>query len=348
MKAEYFPYQLQFNFAAGTSRGVLYEKETWFISLCNEEHPEIKGWGECAVFRGLSFDDRPGYADMMLEVCSDPDRYISESATLLVDWPSIRFGLETALLDLKQGGQKMLYPSSFTRGEDAIPINGLVWMGRKDEMLKGIHQKLKDGFRCIKLKIGAIDFKSELDLLKAIRVEFSPDDIEIRVDANGAFLPEEALEKLKRLSDYQIHSIEQPIRQGQIQDMADLCKVSPIPVALDEELINCQLVDDKFDLLKNIRPQYIIIKPALVGGVSGSLEWIHPANELGIGWWITSALESNIGLNAIAQWVYTLENPLPQGLGTGQLFQNNISSPLVVKNGSLFHLPGSKWQQIKI
>ena len=348
MKAECFPYQLRFNFAAGTSRGVLHEKETWFISLWNEENPSVKGWGECALFRGLSIDDRPGYDDMMLNICNNPDLYISKSSTLLTEWPSIRFGLETALLDLKQDGQKILYPSSFSRGDDAIQINGLVWMGRKDEMLSGIHQKLKDGFRCIKLKIGAIDFKSELSLLKAIRVEFSPDDIEIRVDANGAFLPEEALEKLKWLSDYQIHSIEQPIRQGQPLAMADLCKFTPIPVALDEELINCQTYDEKFELLKNIRPQYIILKPALLGGFAGSLEWIHMANELNIGWWITSALESNIGLNAIAQWVYTLENPLPQGLGTGQLYQNNFSSPLVVKNGSLFYLPDLGWQEIKI
>jgi len=347
MIAECFPYQLQFNFAAGTSRGVLHEKETWFISLWNEENPSLKGWGECAIFRGLSLDDSADYADMMHKVCDDPVRYASESSTLLVEWPSIRFGLETAMLDLKQGGLKILYPSSFTRGEDAIPINGLIWMGRKDEMLSGIHQKLKDGFRCIKLKIGALDFKSELSLLKALRIEFSPDDIEIRVDANGAFFPEEALEKLKRLSDFQIHSIEQPIRQGQSLEMAELCRVSPIPVALDEDLINWQTNDEKLKLLAAIRPQYIIIKPALVGGFSGSLEWIHLANELNIHWWITSALESNIGLNAIAQWTYTLENPLPQGLGTGQLFQNNFTSPLAVKNGSLFYLPDSEWQQIK-
>jgi len=347
MKAECFQYQLQFKFAAGTSRGVLHEKETWFISLWDEANPLVKGWGECAIFRGLSIDDSVDYANKMKEVCEDPIRYANESSTLLVEWPSIRFGLETALLDLKQGGKKILYPSSFSRGEDAIPINGLVWMGRKDEMLSGIHQKLNDGFRCIKLKIGAIDFKSELSLLKAIRVEFSPDDIEIRVDANGAFLPEEALEKLKWLSDYQLHSIEQPIRQGQPNEMAELCKISPIPVALDEELINWQANDDKLNLLAAIRPQYIIIKPALVGGFSGSLEWIHVANELNIHWWVTSALESNIGLNAIAQWTYTLENPLPQGLGTGQLYENNFTSPLVVKNGSLFYHPDTEWQQIK-
>ena len=348
MKAECFQYQLQFKFAAGTSRGVLHEKETWFISLWDEANPLVKGWGECAIFRGLSIDDSVDYADKMKEVCADPMGYAKESSTLLVDWPSIRFGLETALLDLKQGGQKILYPSSFSRGEDQIPINGLVWMGRKDEMLSGIHQKLKDGFRCIKLKIGAIDFKSELSLLKAIRVEFSPDDIEIRVDANGAFLPEEALEKLKWLSDYQLHSIEQPIRQGQPNEMAELCRISPIPVALDEELINWQTNDEKLNLLAAIRPQYIIIKPALVGGFSGSLEWIHVANQLNIHWWVTSALESNIGLNAIAQWTYTLENPLPQGLGTGQLFQNNFTSPLGVKNGSLFYHPDVVWQQIKL
>jgi len=347
MKAEFFPYQLQFNFAAGTSRGVLHEKETWFISLWNEENPSVKGWGECAVFRGLSLDDRDDYAEMLQKVCADPDHYAAENSELLADWPSIRFGLETALLDLKQGGKRILYPSSFTRGEDVIPINGLVWMGRKEDMLSGIHQKLKSGFRCIKLKIGAIDFKSELSLLQAIRIEFSQDDVEIRVDANGAFPATEALEKLKWLSDFQIHSIEQPIHQGQVLEMAELCKISPIPIALDEELICCTTGDQKFELLKTILPQFIILKPALVGGFSGSLEWIHLANELSVGWWITSALESNIGLNAIAQWTYTLENPFPQGLGTGQLFQNNITSPLEVKNGSLFYMPGTKWQEIK-
>ena len=347
MKAECFSYRLQFNFAAGTSRGILHEKETWFISVWNEEHPSIKGWGECALFRGLSLDDKPDYANMMHKVCLNPDLYLSERSSLLAEWPSIRFGLETAEIDLKQGGQKILFPSAFTRGEDAIPINGLVWMGKKEAMLSGIQQKLNDGFRCIKLKIGAIDFESELNLLQTIRSEFSPEDIEIRVDANGAFLPSQALEKLKRLSEFQIHSIEQPIRQGQSLEMADLCRLSPIPIALDEELINATDIDQKFEVLKIIRPQYIIVKPALVGGFSGSLEWIHLANELNISWWITSALESNVGLNAIAQWVYTLENSMPQGLGTGQLFQNNFSSPLVVKNGSLYYFPESGWQQIK-
>lgn len=348
MKAECFPYRLHFNFAAGTSRGILHEKETWFISVWNEENPSIKGWGECALFRGLSLDDRPDYADMMHKVCMDPDMFVLKGSTLLTEWPSIRFGLETAGIDLEHGGQKILFPSAFTQGEDSIPINGLVWMGKKDVMLSGIQLKLNDGFHCIKLKIGAIDFESELSLLQTIRSEFSPADIEIRVDANGAFLPAEALEKLKRLSEFQIHSIEQPIRQGQSLEMADLCRRSPIPVALDEELINCTNFDQRFELLKLIRPQYIILKPALVGGFSSSLEWIQLANELNISWWITSALESNIGLNAIAQWTYTLGNPLPQGLGTGQLFQNNFSSPLVVKNGSLFYLPASGWQQIKL
>ena len=348
MKAECFPYRLHFNFAAGTSRGILHEKETWFIKVWDEENPSIKGWGECALFRGLSLDDRPDYADMINKVCMDPDFYVLKGSILLVEWPSIRFGLETALIDLEQGGQKILFPSAFTLGDDSIPINGLVWMGKKDAMLSGIQQKLNDGFHCIKLKIGAIDFESELALLQTIRSEFTPADIELRVDANGAFLPAEALEKLKRLSEFQIHSIEQPIRQGQSLEMADLCRRSPIPVALDEELINCTNFDQRFELLKLIRPHYIILKPALVGGFSSSLEWIQLADELNISWWITSALESNIGLNAIAQWTYTLENPLPQGLGTGQLFQNNFSSPLVVKNGSLFYLPASDWQPIKL
>lgn len=348
MKAKCFQYRLRFNFSAGTSRGILHEKETWFISVWNETDPSIIGWGECAIFRGLSIDDRPGYVEMIKKVCHDPDFYVSEGAIQLTQWPSIRFGLETARIDLKQGGQKILFPSSFTKGNDAIPINGLVWMGNKNAMLERIHKKLNDGFHCIKLKIGAIDFGSELSLLQNIRSEFSQADIEIRVDANGAFSPDEALEKINRLSEFQIHSIEQPIRQGQSLKMADLCRLSPIPVALDEELINCINIDQKSELLKAIHPQYIILKPALVGGFSGSLEWIRLANELNIRWWITSALESNIGLNAIAQWTYTLKNPLPQGLGTGQLFQNNFSSPLVVKEGSLFYLPESGWKQIKL
>lgn len=348
MKAKCYSYRLQFNFAAGTSRGILHEKETWFISVWNEADPSVIGWGECAIFRGLSLDDRPDYAEMIKKICLNPDFYALEGRTHLNEWPSILFGLETARIDLEQGGKRILFPSSFTQGNDAIPINGLVWMGKKDAMLAGIRQKLNDGFHCIKLKIGAIDFESELSLLQNIRSEFSQADIEIRVDANGAFLPDDALEKLKRLSEFQIHSIEQPIKQGQLLEMSDLCRHSPIAVALDEELINCINIDQKLELLKIIHPQYIILKPALVGGFSGSLEWIHIANKLNIGWWITSALESNIGLNAIAQWTYTLGNPLPQGLGTGQLFQNNFSSPLVVKNGSLFYLPELGWQQIKL
>jgi L-alanine-DL-glutamate epimerase-like enolase superfamily enzyme len=236
-----------------------------------------------------------------------------------------------------------LFPSDFTKGKDSIPINGLIWMGDPVFMKQQIKDKLASGFSCIKLKIGAIDFDNELELIKSIRNEFDAKTIEIRVDANGAFKPNEALEKLKRLSDYNLHSIEQPIRQGQVGDMAQLCSETPLPIALDEELIGVFSVTEKQFLLQTIKPQYIILKPTLVGGFKGSQEWIALAESNQIGWWVTSALESNIGLNAIAQWTYTLESQLPQGLGTGGLFTNNIQSPLVVDSGQLVYDLKTKW-----
>ena len=340
MKATYFKHQLQFKRPSGTSRGVLTYKETWFIQL---ENTTRQGIGECGMFKGLSIDDRQDFEAKLAWTCEHINLGLDVLLAELIEFPSIQFGLEMAFLSVSHQNQFELFPSDFTKGKDSIPINGLIWMGDPVFMKQQIKDKLTSGFSCIKLKIGAIDFDKELELMRSIRQEFDADTIEIRVDANGAFKPNEALEKLKRLSDYNLHSVEQPIRQGQVDDMAQLCSETPLPVALDEELIGVFSVTEKQFLLQTIKPQYIILKPTLVGGFKGSQEWITLAESNQIGWWVTSALESNIGLNAIAQWTYTLESPLPQGLGTGGLFTNNIQSPLVVDSGQLVYDLKTKW-----
>lgn len=330
-KAEYEKYMLHFKEAAGTSRGTLVEKETYIIRIWDDAQPEIKGTGECALFRGLSKEDCPEYEARLSELCRNIDRVSPEH---LVEWSSLRFGVEMALADLHHGGKGIYFPSAFTAGQQAIEINGLIWMGDRTTMLQRIEQKLVAGFRCIKLKIGAIDFESELSLLKHIRTRFDRTQVELRVDANGAFSPEDALEKLEALSEFDLHSIEQPVKAGQWEVMADLCVHSPVPVALDEELIGVTRMEDKRSLVSAIHPQYLVLKPALCGGFAGACDWISLAQRAGIQWWVTSALESNIGLNALAQWVATLNNPMPQGLGTGQLYTNNFPSP-VVQEGSV-------------
>ncbi|WP_417860663.1 o-succinylbenzoate synthase [Winogradskyella sediminis] len=341
MKATYHKYILDFKRPSGTSRGVMTTKETWFIVL---ESDASKGVGECGILRGLSIDDRPDYEAKLKWVCQNIILGLEALLAELIEFPSIQFGLETAFKSLESTDQFQLFPSKFTQGADNISINGLVWMGSENYMRKQIKDKISAGFHCIKLKIGAIDFQSELDILKSIRKEFSVSDIELRVDANGAFLPEEALEKLKRLSEYQLHSIEQPIKPKQFDVMAQLCEVTPLPIALDEELIGVCSEDKKYKLLQTIKPQYIILKPSLIGGFSGSQQWIDFAEGLNVNWWITSALESNVGLNAIAQWTYTLKNSMPQGLGTGSLFTNNFLSPLKVKNGTLHYDLKQHWK----
>ena len=340
MQANFFKYQLQFKHPSGTSRGVLTYKDTWFIQL---EVDSLKGIGECGMFRGLSIDDRDDFEAKLDWACQNINLGLAFLLSNLVEFPSIQFGLEMAFQSLKQEGSFELFPSDFTKGQDSIPINGLIWMGDKSFMKQQIKDKLDAGFSCIKLKIGAIDFDKELELIKSIRNEFDAQTIEIRVDANGAFKPGEALEKLKRLSEYSLHSIEQPIQQRQHQEMARLCAQTPLPIALDEELIGVFSVPNKQILLQTIKPQYIILKPTLVGGFKGSQEWINLATSNNIGWWVTSALESNIGLNAIAQWTYGLKSPLPQGLGTGGLFTNNIQAPLVVSSGQLFYDLKTTW-----
>ncbi|GIZ16170.1 o-succinylbenzoate synthase [Capnocytophaga catalasegens] len=333
MKATYRKYILQFKQPSGTSRGVFTEKETWFLEL---HTPENKYIGECGLLRGLSIDDRTDYQEKLQWVCQhihlDKETLWEE----LMAFPSIQFGVEQIFTALNRENPAILFPSEFTTGQKGISINGLIWMGTPQFMKNQIKEKLKQNFRCIKMKIGALNFDTEYQIIKQLRNEFPTNEIEIRVDANGSFSPHQALEKLKRLSDLQLHSIEQPIATSQWEEMALLCEKSPLPIALDEELIGVFSRKDKETLLSTIRPQYIILKPSLIGGYKGSEEWISLAEKQQIGWWITSALESNIGLNAIAQWTFTLQNPIPQGLGTGSLYTNNIESNLQVRQGHLF------------
>lgn len=341
IKATYQKYILNFKRPSGTSRGVMTEKETWFIIL---EKGGKQGIGECGILRSLSIDDRPDYEMKLSWACANIDLGEGALWEALTEFPSIQFGLETAFRSLEGETPYLLFPSEFTHGTKNIPINGLVWMGDEAYMKQQIEEKLQQGYNCIKLKIGAIDFQKELDLLIFIRAHFSPEKIEIRVDANGAFTADEALGKLRQLSKYQLHSIEQPIKQGQAGTMAELCKTTSIPIALDEELIGVFGRENKEALLQKIKPQYIILKPSLVGGFRGTKEWIDIAERHNIGWWITSALESNIGLNAIAQWTYLQNNPMPQGLGTGALYTNNFDSPLEVKHGQLTYNASIDWK----
>lgn len=340
MTATYKRYNLQFKQPSGTSRGILSQKETWIIII---DHNKKRGIGECGVLKGLSIDDRPDFEAKLRWVCENISSGLNNLLNELEEFPSIQFGLEMAFLSLESHDEFLLFPSEFTQGEASIPINGLIWMGDKAFMKHQIKAKLEAGFRCLKLKIGAIDFNSEIDLLKSIRKKFSVDDVELRVDANGAFSANEALEKLKVLSQFNLHSIEQPIKPGQYDAMAMLCENAPLDIALDEELIGVFSVTKKEELLQTIRPQYIILKPSLIGGFKGSLEWIDMADRNKTKWWITSALESNVGLNAIAQWTYTLKTEMPQGLGTGSLFTNNFMSPLQAKKGILRYEPNLKW-----
>ncbi len=319
------------------------EKPVWYLVVWDDVRPEIRGIGECSPLAGLSSDDRPDYEAMLHWAASRIHLPADILYGELQPWPSIFFGVEMALRDLSMGGNRILFPSAFTSGEKSISINGLVWMGDMNFMLREVKERLSQGFRVIKMKVGAIDFRKECEILSGLRDHYDGDRIEIRLDANGAFQNDEAADKLDYLSRFSIHSIEQPIRAGQPDVMAELCRKSPIPIALDEELIGVNDFRNKEALLRTIHPRYIILKPSLAGGFSGSLEWIRLANSLDISWWVTSALESNIGLNAIAQWTATLGNPMPQGLGTGSLYVNNIPSPLHVEAGALRYKPESHW-----
>ena len=325
---------LHFKQPAGTSRGVYTTRKIWLVYLSDGKKT---GMGECAPLPDLSCDVRNDYEEVLEGFCQK----LCESGEIdyeaMRDYPSMLFGLETALLNLQHGD--IMFDTAFSRGEVGIPINGLVWMGNYDEMLQRMEEKLEKGFRCVKLKIGAIDFDQELDLVKRIRDRFSFHEVELRLDANGAFPYEEALYKLELLSQYAIHSIEQPIKAQQWALMAELCRESPLPIALDEELIGVNDPEMKRHMLNIIKPRYIILKPSLHGGMQGCREWIKTARDMGIGSWITSALESNIGLNAIAQFaadVYGDHITMPQGLGTGQLFTDNIPMPLEIRGDKLW------------
>ena len=331
------PRRLHFKQPAGTSRGSYTTRDVWYLHLTSDKYPDRVGIGECAPLPKLSCDDMQGYESVLAHICNEVTEQGGFSVESLRDYPSILFGLETAFRHLERGCFE-LWDTPFSRGEVGIPINGLIWMGDYKKMLEQIEAKMAVGFRCIKLKIGAINFEEELALLRFIRSHFSAKEVELRVDANGAFAPADAMEKLKRLAELDLHSIEQPIRAGQWEDMARLTAETPLPIALDEELIGINIPERKQCLLDRVHPQYIILKPSLHGGMAGGNEWIREAEKRNIGWWITSALESNIGLNAIAHWCATFNNPLPQGLGTGALFTNNVDMPLEVRKDSLWYL----------
>ncbi len=343
--ARYKKYILNFKTPAGTSRGVLTEKETWFIIL--NEHGKY-GVGECGLLRGLSVDDRADYEEKL--------RWTSENIHLgeeklykeLVEFPSIQFGIETAFLSLRAKNPFIIFSSKFTDGEDSISINGLIWMDTINNMRSQISTKIKAGFTCLKIKIGALDFDNELMILKEIRNEYSREQLEIRVDANGNFDSSDALDKMKQLTGIDIHSIEQPVAINHTDTMAVLAKSGVLPIALDEQLIGVFGQEKKRELLERIKPQYIVLKPSFVGGFRGCREWISIAESMNIGWWITSALESNIGLNAISQFTYSLKTKMPQGLGTGSLYINNFDSPLQVCGGRIYYVPEKPWSTSKL
>lgn len=331
---QFAPYMMKFKQPAGTSRGILTEKITCFIRVFDENNPDVYGIGEAAVFPGLSpeADERYFYKVMELQA-----NVRLGKQTDLSHFPSLQAGFEQAIRDFAGGGHGIYYNSPFIAGNESITINGLVWMGEFDKMIERIEEKLAAGFKCIKLKIGAIDWRKEVDMIRYIRDRYPRDRMEIRVDANGGFTMDNAIPRLKRLADLDVHSIEQPIPAGNPQLMRFLCDISPLPIALDEELLGKFSTEDKARMLDDIKPAYIVIKPSLTGGFSGGAEWIELASERGIGWWITSSLESNIGLNALAQWVATLHTTMPQGLGTGALFTNNIDAPIYLEGSSLHY-----------
>jgi o-succinylbenzoate synthase len=353
LQVHYQPYKLNFRFAAGTSRGILTEKTSWLIKIYDDENPSIIGIGECGPLSGLSIDDRPDFEDTLQNICQEFNKLDLEiyswNISIILEqligsqWPSIRFGFESAMLDYLNGGKRVLFDNDFVNLKKSIPINGLVWMGSHEAMLQQVEAKIAEGFSTIKLKIGAINFEEECAILAYIRRHFSAREITLRVDANGAFNASSVHAKLNKLAEYDLHSIEQPIAPKQMDLMAELCEVSPVPIALDEELIGKFDYAEKRRLLKQLKPKYIILKPTLLGGFELTREWIETAQRLDIDWWITSALESNVGLNAISQFTAEFDNPLPQGLGTGQLYHNNIPSPLIINQGQLHYDPLYAW-----
>lgn len=354
LKIVYKPYTLHFRKQAGTSRGVLTQKTSWLIKITDYEKPGLEGYGECGPLPGLSVDDVPDFEAQLADICEtfndlDLDVFPFNLGIILDQLvpqhlPSARCGIETALLDIMHGGQRTPFKNTFSKGATGILMNGLIWMGSYENMLEQVEEKLSQGFTTLKMKVGAIDFDKECRILETVRNQFSKDTITLRVDANGAFTPENVHSRLNELAKFDLHSIEQPIKAGQHELMAELCVTSPVPIALDEELIGISDYRERFALLKKLMPPFIILKPTLLGGFGHTSEWIEIANRLKIDWWITSALESNIGLNAIAQYTATFDNALPQGLGTGQLYTNNFESPLYIEKGHLYYQPDAVWE----
>ena len=332
VRLEFAPYLLRFNEPGGTSRGVLTEKPTFFIKFYDEKNPEKFGIGEASVFPGLSPEADGNYVNKLLElmvnVALGRDTDLSHHSSIL-------FGLEQAVYDFSNNCGQLYFPRNFTQGKQSVVINGLIWMGDIEKMIERIDHKVHEGFECIKLKIGSIDWEKELELLSYIRREYSEIDLTIRVDANGAFTPDNCMDYVNDLADFAVHSIEQPIKAGQPEIMAKICKNSPIDIALDEELIGKISREEKIKTLDEIHPDYIILKPSLCGGFSGASEWISLAQERGIDWWVTSALESNVGLNAIAQWTSFLNPSGAQGLGTGGVYSNNFETPIYLNSDNL-------------
>lgn len=343
LAARYKKHTLYFRKPAGTSRGILLSKNSYFILISDTDQPGITGVGECSIIPGLSPDDRPGLEAKLSEACRDINLSWQNRSDSLAAWPGISAGIEMALRDLDKGGNRILFCSPFTGGERTIPIHGLIWMGKPETMLQQIDEKLNNGFRVIKMKIGALPFNEEIMIIRHIRRHFNETEVELRLDANGAFLPDEAAGKLEQLAEFHIHSVEQPILPGQAEVLAELCMSSPVPLALDEELTGICGIENINRLLDLIRPQYLVIKPSLLGGFESAESWIQAASKRGIGWWANSALESNIGLNALAQWVAISDNLIVQGLGTGSLFTNNTPSPLTVLDGELRYNPLFPW-----
>ncbi|MCA8831015.1 o-succinylbenzoate synthase [Hymenobacter pini] len=343
---------LRFNFPARTSRGALNEHTAHYLHLTDSQQPQRVGVGEAAPLAGLSPDHRPDFEATLNGFVREFNRrqleelHPTEALDLIgPEWPALRFALETALLDWQQGGRRQLFDTPFSRGEAGIPINGLVWMGDAAFMRQQIEKKLTDGYSCLKLKIGGLDFATELAILAEIRAIAGPEVLTLRVDANGAFAPAEALPKLEQLARFHLHSIEQPIKAGQWAALAEVCRQSPVPVALDEELIGLTAPEQQRELLECTKPAYIILKPTLLGGLQASQHWMQLAETAGIGWWLTSALESNVGLNAISQLAAATATPdFPQGLGTGQLYHNNVASPLRIDHGLLFYDASGSWE----
>ena len=330
-------------FPLGTSKGVIKARTVWYLIAWDAERPQVRGIGEAALFPGHSKEFPADVRTKLLELCSDTSNWGQRLHDDLMQVPSVRFAVEQCLRDLQASGSKILFPSEFTLGHAGLPINGLVWMGDMATMRERIKTQIDGGSRCVKMKIGGIGIADELQLLADVRREFNAKELTLRVDANGAFTNGNVMPVLERLAALEVESIEQPVSPGLYEVMAELCATSPLPVALDEDLIGISTPEGKKDLLDHVKPQYIVIKPSMVGGWAAAQEWIDLAQERGIGWWITSALESSIGLNAIAQWTATLGVTIPQGLGTGSVYSDNVPSPLSVSAGELKYRPEIPW-----